>query len=103
VLGSFHYEKQLKDLGRDYRVWAIDFLGQGMSMPVENPTLLSREGVTPEGKDSIWGFGDEIEPWANELVFSMDLWRDQVRNFVEEVVKHPPCYLCINLQIAKDG
>jgi pimeloyl-ACP methyl ester carboxylesterase len=103
VLGSFHYEKQLKDLGRDYRVWAIDFLGQGMSMPVENPTLLSREGVTLEGKDSIWGFGDEIEPWANELVFSMDLWRDQVRNFVEEVVKHPLCYLCINLQIAKDG
>ncbi|KAJ6755157.1 PHEOPHYTINASE CHLOROPLASTIC [Salix purpurea] len=89
-VGSFHYEKQLKDLGRDYRVWAIDFLGQGMSLPVENPTLLSREGVTPEGrKDSIWGFGDEIEPWANELVFSMDLWRDQVQYFVEEVIGEP--------------
>ncbi|KAJ6750827.1 hypothetical protein OIU85_001372 [Salix viminalis] len=89
-VGSFHYEKQLKDLGRDYRVWAIDFLGQGMSLPVENPTLLSREGVTPEGrKDSIWGFGDEIEPWANELVFSMDLWQDQVQYFVEEVIGEP--------------
>ncbi|KAK6928807.1 hypothetical protein RJ641_005012 [Dillenia turbinata] len=36
-VGSFHYEKQLKDLGRDYRVWALDFLGQGMSLPVEDP------------------------------------------------------------------
>ncbi|KAJ6302920.1 hypothetical protein OIU77_016916 [Salix suchowensis] len=61
-----------------------------MSLPVENPTLHSREGVTPEGrKDSIWGFGDEIEPWANELVFSMDLWRDQVQYFVEEVIGEP--------------
>ncbi|KAJ6385245.1 hypothetical protein OIU77_028433 [Salix suchowensis] len=88
-VGSFHYEKQLKDLGRDHRVWAIDFLGQGMSLPVENPTLLSKDGVTSEWKDSVWGFGDEIEPWADELVFSMDLWQDQVRNFIEEVIGEP--------------
>ncbi|KAG2701524.1 hypothetical protein I3843_06G046100 [Carya illinoinensis] len=31
-VGSFHYEKQLKDLGLDFRVWAIDFLGQGKSL-----------------------------------------------------------------------
>ena len=31
-VGSFHYEKQLKDLGRDFRVWALDFLGQGKSL-----------------------------------------------------------------------
>lgn len=88
-VGSFHYEKQLKDLGRDYRVWAIDFLGQGMSLPFENPTLFSKDGAASEGKDSIWGFGDEIEPWANELVFSMDLWQDQVRKFIEEVIGEP--------------
>ncbi|KAB5540986.1 hypothetical protein DKX38_013960 [Salix brachista] len=88
-VGSFHYEKQLKDLGRDHRVWAIDFLGQGMSLPVENPTLLSKDGVTSEWKDSVWGFGDEIEPWADELVFSMDLWQDQVCNFIEEVIGEP--------------
>ncbi|KAA8532454.1 hypothetical protein F0562_032487 [Nyssa sinensis] len=30
-VGSFHYEKQLKDLGHDFRVRALDFLRQGMS------------------------------------------------------------------------
>ncbi|XLS89595.1 hypothetical protein HN51_065603 [Arachis hypogaea] len=34
-VGSFHYEKQLKDLGRDNKVWALDFLGQGMSLAFE--------------------------------------------------------------------
>ncbi|KAK4592049.1 hypothetical protein RGQ29_016507 [Quercus rubra] len=88
-VGSFHYEKQLKDLGRDFRVWAIDFLGQGMSLPSENPTPGSSEGDTLERKDSAWGFGDETEPWASELVYSIDLWQDQVRYFIEEVIGEP--------------
>lgn len=89
-VGSFHYEKQLKDLGRDYRVWAIDFLGQGMSLPSEDPTLLPKE----EGaSDHAWGFGDETEPWATELVYSMDLWQDQVRYFVEQVLASLNSYL----------
>ena len=86
-VGSFHYEKQLKDLGRDYRVWAIDFLGQGMSLPVEDPTSSSKEGNESNGQDSSWGFGDETEPWASELVYSIDLWQDQVRYFIEQVPK----------------
>ena len=85
-VGSFHYEKQLKDLGRDYRVWAIDFLGQGMSLPIEDPTSPSKEEGITEGKDFVWGFGDKTEPWASDLVYSMDLWREQVRYFVEEVL-----------------
>ncbi|KAI3918034.1 hypothetical protein MKW92_053786 [Papaver armeniacum] len=81
-VGSFHYEKQLKDLGRQYRVYALDFLGQGMSLPTEDPT--------PSAKDSaIWGFGEQTEPWANELVYSMDLWKDQVTHFIEEVIGEP--------------
>lgn len=87
-VGSFHYEKQLKDLGREFRAWALDFLGQGMSMPSEDPTLQS--GVVDKsksaGEDLVWGFGDEAQPWAKELVYSMDLWRDQVRSFIEEVL-----------------
>ncbi|CAN0863626.1 Pheophytinase, chloroplastic [Linum grandiflorum] len=87
-VGSFHYEKQLKDLGRQYRVWAVDFLGQGLSLPVDNPTslLVGQEG---ESASPMWGFGDEAEPWASELVYSVDLWRDQVRYFVEEVIGEP--------------
>ncbi|KAK9283755.1 hypothetical protein L1049_012005 [Liquidambar formosana] len=88
-VGSFHYENQLKDLGRDFRVWAVDFLGQGMSLPFEDPTPQSQEGGISNEKDLVWGFGDETQPWANELVYSMDLWRDQVRYFIEEVIGEP--------------
>ncbi|XP_059649144.1 pheophytinase, chloroplastic [Cornus florida] len=88
-VGSFHYEKQLKDLGRDYRVFALDFLGQGMSLPFEDPTPRSKNGDVSETDNFVWGFGDETEPWANELVYSIDLWRDQVLHFIEEVIGEP--------------
>ncbi|KAL0413665.1 UNVERIFIED_CONTAM: Pheophytinase, chloroplastic [Sesamum radiatum] len=90
-VGSFHYEKQLKDLGRHYRAWALDFLGQGMSLPGEDPTMQSKNGskYMLDQESNVWGFGDESETWAKELVYSMDLWRDQVRYFVEEVIKEP--------------
>ncbi|KAG2678885.1 hypothetical protein I3760_11G024900 [Carya illinoinensis] len=78
-VGSFHYEKQLKDLGRDFRVWAIDFLGQGKSLPLEDPTTRSNEGDTPERKDYAWG----------DLVYSIDLWKDQVRYFIDQVIGEP--------------
>lgn len=88
-VGSFHYEKQMMDLGRDFRVWALDFLGQGMSLPFEDPTLSKKDGVTSSGNVSSWGFGDATEPWATELVYSVDLWQDQVRYFIEEVIGEP--------------
>ncbi|CAN8299689.1 unnamed protein product [Cochlearia groenlandica] len=89
-VGSFHYEKQLKDLGKDYRVWAIDFVGQGLSLPTENPTNISQETSTLEDNEQpFWGFGDKAEPWANELVYSLDLWREQVQYIVEEVIGEP--------------
>lgn len=86
-VGSFHYEKQLKDLGQDYRVWALDFLGQGLSLPIEDPTVQSQnvEKGSFDGETNVWGFGDESKTWAKELAFSVDLWRDQVRYFIEEV------------------
>ncbi|KAK6163008.1 hypothetical protein DH2020_002849 [Rehmannia glutinosa] len=90
-VGSFHYDKQLKDLGRDYRAWALDFLGQGMSLPHEDPTLRSKDGnkYMLAGQNDPWGFGDESETWAKELVYSVDLWKDQVQSFVEETTQHP--------------
>ncbi|GMH04399.1 hypothetical protein Nepgr_006238 [Nepenthes gracilis] len=88
-VGSFHYQKQLEDLGRDFRVWAVDFLGQGMSLPMEDPAPLPMEEDLSDGKDFTWGFGDKTEPWANELVYSVDLWKDQVRFFIEQVIGEP--------------
>lgn len=87
-VGSFHYEKQLKDLGRDYRVWAIDFLGQGKSLPCEDLTVSKNAGNSESGS-SFWGFGDKAEPWSSGLVYSIDLWQEQVKYFIEEVIKEP--------------
>ncbi|KAJ3681057.1 hypothetical protein LUZ60_015546 [Juncus effusus] len=86
-VGTFHYEKQLKDLGRDYRVWTLDFLGQGLSLPGEDPA--PGNGDKSNRKQAIWGFGEEPQPWASELVFSIDLWREQVQQFVEQVIGEP--------------
>ncbi|KAL6288611.1 hypothetical protein ACE6H2_006121 [Prunus campanulata] len=88
-VGSFHYEKQLKDLGLDFRVWAIDFLGQGRSLPFEDPAPRNEEEGVSDRKDLLWGFGEKSEPWASELVYSIDLWQDQVRYFIEEVIGEP--------------
>ncbi|KAA8537978.1 hypothetical protein F0562_027443 [Nyssa sinensis] len=49
-VGSFHYEKQLKDLGCDFGVWALDFLGQGMSLPFEDPTPRCKDRSMSEGE-----------------------------------------------------
>ncbi|PKA53363.1 hypothetical protein AXF42_Ash012304 [Apostasia shenzhenica] len=88
-VGAFHYEKQLKDLGRDYRVWSMDFLGQGLSLPSEDPAPLSKLNFPSQRMDSKWGFGNESEPWAAELVYSVDLWREQVQHFIEQVIGEP--------------
>ncbi|MQL85651.1 hypothetical protein Taro_018188 [Colocasia esculenta] len=87
-VGTFHYEKQMKDLGRDYRVWSLDFLGQGRSLPSEDPAPL-RNGGTMLGNEDVWGFGEEPEPWAEELVYSIDLWQEQVHQFINQVIGEP--------------
>ncbi|KQK17632.1 hypothetical protein BRADI_1g35780v3 [Brachypodium distachyon] len=86
-VGTFHFEKQLKDLGRDYKVWTMDFLGQGMSLPCEDPA--PKNMVGDHDGESYWGFGQDSEPWADELVYSVDLWHNQVQHFIEEVIGEP--------------
>eukprot|EP01018_Ginkgo_biloba_P022157 Gb_19882 [translate_table: standard] len=83
-VGSFHYESQLRDLGQDFRVWAIDFLGQGRSLPSDDP-IPQVKGDTPQEIIQYWGFGPEAKPWARELVYSVDVWRDRIHSFVEHV------------------
>ena len=61
-VGTFYYQSQLKDLSRDYRVFAMDLLGQGKSWP--------------DGK---------IEQHQC-LCFSTDLWVDQVIEFIENIL-----------------
>ncbi|XLU21763.1 hypothetical protein S245_057829, partial [Arachis hypogaea] len=70
---------------------ALDFLGQGMSLAFEDPAPKIKEGERDMDRDSTssWGFGEEAEPWATKLVYSADLWQDQVRYFIEEVIWEP--------------
>ncbi|XP_062228842.1 pheophytinase, chloroplastic [Phragmites australis] len=86
-VGTFHYEKQLRDLGRDHKVWTMDFLGQGMSLPCEDPAPSSIEDE--QSNEVFWGFGQDSQPWAEELVYSIDLWHKQVQHFIEEVIREP--------------
>jgi pimeloyl-ACP methyl ester carboxylesterase len=90
-VGSFHYDQQLRDLGREYRLWAVDFLGQGKSWPSHDPAPDGEQAVEEvlEGQAKAtlrdWGFGSTPEPWARELVYSVDTWQDQVHAFIEKV------------------
>jgi len=95
-VGTFHFEKQLKDLGRDYKVWTMDFLGQGMSLPCEDP---APKNIGEQDDESYWGFGQDSQPWADELVYSVDLWHNQVQRFVEEVPFRNLCW-AINVPCA---
>jgi len=89
-VGSYHYDQQLRDLGQEYRVWAMDFLGQGKSWPSHDPAPgeeLVDEVVEGQAnaKAREWCSGKTPESWATELVYSVDTWRDQVHAFVEKV------------------
>ncbi|CAN6229789.1 unnamed protein product [Urochloa humidicola] len=65
----------------------MDFLGQGMSLPCEDPAPSSIVGEQSE--EVFWGFGQDSQPWAEELVYSVDLWQNQVQHFIEEVIREP--------------
>ena len=92
-VGTFHYERQLADLGAlvdaetadddddggsDRRsttcVWALDFVGQGASWPCddtdEDLRYVNEAGAAPEG-----------------FRYSVDTWRDQVVYFLTNVVR----------------
>lgn len=89
-VGTFHYEQQLQDLGQEYRVWAMDFLGQGKSWPSHDPAPgedVVEEVLEGQAKSQVveWGSGKMAESWATDLVYSVDTWRDQVHAFVEKV------------------
>ena len=79
-------------------VGALDFLGQGLSFPFEGPTPhYNKEWATSNGNASSWGFRDETKPWATKLVYSIDLWQDQVPYFIEEASVSDMLFDCNHL------
>lgn len=52
--GCFHFGELMQQLAPDHQLWALDFLGQGRSWPEQ-----------PEG-----------------LTYSVDLWTEQVCEFI---------------------
>ena len=61
-VGTFYFEAQLEELSRHYKVYSMDFLGQGKSWPIS---------VTEE----------------DSLCYSADLWTEQIIDFVSDIVK----------------
>lgn len=70
-VGTFHYQAQLEQLGTERPAFAIDWLGQGESWPVD----------------------EEAE---RGLRYDADLWRDQLEVFLETVVQRRPAILVGN-------
>ena len=64
-VGTFHFSRQLEALSDAFNVYSVDLFGQGQSWP-EGPVL-------PE----------------DALCFSVDLWRDQLEDFVCKVIQGP--------------
>ncbi|PQQ20945.1 pheophytinase chloroplastic [Prunus yedoensis var. nudiflora] len=85
---NVHYEKAgCENLGSPPVLLLPGFGGR--SLPFEDPAPRNEEEGVSDTKDLLWGFGEKSEPWASELVYSIDLWQDQVRYFIEEVIGEP--------------
>ena len=65
-VGTFHYDHQLEELSKQYRVFSFDLLGQGQSWP--------QDGIVKED---------------DSLCYSADLWLEQVIYLIETVIKEP--------------
>ena len=56
--GCYHFEGVMQQLRRDHRVWSLDLVGQGRSWP-------------------------ESQESADGLAYSVDLWTEQVKDFIK--------------------
>lgn len=65
-VGTFHYDHQLEQLSKKYRVLSFDLLGQGQSWPTEG-----------EVKED------------DKLCYSADFWLEQVIDFIENICQEP--------------
>ncbi|KAG1653109.1 hypothetical protein FOA52_009130, partial [Chlamydomonas sp. UWO 241] len=74
-VGAYHYERNIAELSKACRVYAVDVLGQGSSWPV-------RAATAEDG-----------------LYISVDTWRQQLADFAVDVMKVGPserCYVAGN-------
>ncbi|CAH8355928.1 unnamed protein product [Eruca vesicaria subsp. sativa] len=86
---TVHYEKSGCE---NVEAPAVLLLGVGLSLPTQDPTTTTSSVTSTsvsEDNESFWGFGDEAQPWADQLVYSLDLWREKVQYIVEEVIGEP--------------
>lgn len=66
-VGTFHYEKNIDELSQEYSVYTLDLFGQGKSWP---QTI------------------DDIKP-EQKLVFSTELWVEQLEYFIHKIIQKP--------------
>jgi len=75
-VGSFHQHRLMSEMtnrDRERSVYAMDYLGQGRSWPID--------------------CDDGNSPNELGLIYSADMWVDQIINFIEEILlkQHPNC------------
>lgn len=61
--GTFYFDNQMEVLSKEYKVYSLDFLGQGRSWPTR-----------PISED-------------DGLCYSADLWTEQIIHFISDIVK----------------
>jgi len=66
-VGTFHFQENVRALRKNFDVYSIDLLGQGLSWPDQ-----------PNGS-----------PECNRLQYSVNLWAEQVDYFIDNVVGRP--------------
>eukprot|EP00873_Tetraselmis_striata_P040491 jgi/Tetstr1/460755/TSEL_005940.t1 len=85
-VGSFHYDRLLKEMKGDRRdIYLMDFFGQGSSWPSIDPCPSTDSMDAEAGFEHGFGTG----PVASEFDgfrFSADMWTEQVEHFVREIV-----------------
>lgn len=78
-VGTFHWEENMTELARDHRVFCMDKLGLGRSLPAPPPDASAAAGTTVETDVAT----------AALPPLGVDLWAVQVIAFIEAVIGEP--------------
>ncbi|CAJ1364924.1 unnamed protein product [Effrenium voratum] len=92
-VASFHYEHQFAPLSQaGYTVYAMDNVGAGLSWPDRDP---APGGPQLHVAGSQWGFGSP-DPQYEDMVIGEDLWVQQIKDFISQLVAEPKVILAGN-------
>eukprot|EP00170_Pyropia_yezoensis_P008093 contig_33640_g8120 len=85
-VGTFHWEENMADLARDHRVFCMDKLGLGRSLPAPPSDTAATSGAAAATDEAT-----AVAELATAALppLGVDLWAVQVTAFVESVIGEP--------------